>query len=226
MLTLKRKKKGLLILYRYRLTWTLFSSIYLVKCTTIVLCTGSSLVSERSQGSDFMEKKRVEDTQHTVLCTLQLETCRSQWWRWGEEGPMSMLVGVWNLEPPQKGYLRSVSEILLWCKSSSPSNNSSRRSVSASSLPAEPSPPPCDCSSLLALLPAAPPPPAPTSSSSATSPSCSSPSRDWLRDRNGLRSETEAREQHMQSRKKNRAKPKKNKKTKWILSTSRERRQT
>ena len=98
-------------------------------------------------------------------------------------------------------YLRSVSEILLWCKSSSFSTKSSWCSLSVSTLPPDPFLPSCNLSSLLALLLSSPPPPT-TSSSSRTSPNCSSPSRDWLLDRNWLRTETEAREQHMQSRKK------------------------
>lgn len=87
-------------------------------------------------------------------------------------------------------YLRSVSEILLWCKSSSFSTKSSCCSLSVSTFPPDPFLPPCDLPSLLALLPSPPPPP-PTSSSSSTSPNCSSPSRDWLLDRNWLKMETE-----------------------------------
>lgn len=98
-------------------------------------------------------------------------------------------------------YLRSVSEILRCCKSSSFSTRSSWCSWSVSSLPTDPFLSPCNRPSWLALLPSSPPPP-PTSSSSTTSPKCSSPSWDWLLDRNGLRPEIESREQHMQSRKK------------------------
>lgn len=99
-------------------------------------------------------------------------------------------------------YLRSVSETLLCCKSSSFSSKSSWCSSESTLPPTEPSLSLCNRPSLLALLsPSLLPPPA--SSSSSTSPKCSSPSREWLLDRNGLRVETEAREQHMQSRKKN-----------------------
>lgn len=95
------------------------------------------------------------------------------------------LVGLYRL-----CYLRSVSEILLWSKSSSLSTKSTWCSLSESTFPPDPFLSPWHLPSLLPLLP--PSIPSSPPSSSCTSPNCSSSSRDWLLERNWLKMEIEA----------------------------------